>query len=80
MEGDDGDNVEGVKPGTMDLLLTMLVVAVSSTKLALVELKETELADSDDSTLKTELVAVKEPVVMKGVVAAIDIVGVLERP
>ena len=37
-------------------------------------------SDKDDSTLKTELVAVKAPVVMLGTVAANDIVGVLVRP
>lgn len=47
---------------------------------ALARLALTELADNDDSTLSTELVAVKEPVVMCGVVPARDIVGVVERP
>lgn len=55
-------------------------LAAVAAKLALTALAEARFVEIDDSTLNTELVAVKDPVVMNGVVAAMDIVGVLERP
>ena len=42
------------------------------TKLVALSAALTELAESDDSTLRAELVAVNEPVVIFGVVAAMD--------
>ena len=66
--------------GTIELTLSMLELAALFARLALIGLAVTELADKAESTLNTELVAVKEPVVIEGVVPAMDIVGVLERP
>lgn len=58
----------------------MLELAALPAKLTLTALSEARSVEIEDSTLHTELVAVKGPVVMKGVVAARDMVGVLERP
>ena len=62
------------------MTLRLLEFAALPAKLALTALSEARLVERDDNTLNTELVAVKDTVVMKGVVAAMDMVGVLERP
>lgn len=65
---------------TLELPVGMASLVTSVLRAVFLELAVAEDTESDDSTLRTELVAVKEPVVMIGVVAAIDMVGVLERP
>lgn len=75
-----GDVGETGTLGATALTLPGLELGDLPTKLALMELATTELVESDESTLSTELVAVKGPVEMKGVVPAIDMVGVVERP
>ena len=75
-----GTAAGGVVLVNFEASLTMLELAALLVKLSLPEAAATELAESDDSTLKTELVAVKEPVVICEVVAATDIVGVVDLP
>lgn len=66
--------------GPTTLMLPGLELGALPTKLVLIALATTELVESDERTLSTELVAVKDPVEMKGVVPAIAIVGVVDRP
>lgn len=75
-----GTSVRELTTKTLELLVEMSSLVTPLVDAVFVELAATEEAESDDSTLRTELVAVKEPVVITGVVAAIGIVGVLERP
>ena len=64
-----------------ELAPTALLAKLALTELTLAELMLATLSvDSDDSTLSTELVAVKAPVVIVGTVPAKLMVGVLDRP
>lgn len=62
-------------------LLTWLPAEVALVRVALTELTLAWLSvDRDESTLSTELVAVKDPVVTSGVVPARVPTGVVDRP
>ena len=80
--------VEIAEPSDVDVKLELneFVLVALPTKLALALLALAELAvaslfvESEDNTLRMELVAVKEPVVILGTVPAKLCVGVLVRP
>ena len=66
--------------GSIEVMLMRLELTVLGMVALLARLALTELVESEERTLSTELVAVKDPVVILGTVPARDIVGVVERP